>query len=58
MTKTITTGTEVTTTKGQTTWTGTVVIARDDATALVKWHAPMPAKSIDFPINELTIAAQ
>jgi hypothetical protein len=47
-------GATVTTTKGDTTWTGTVVIAREDGTALVNWTSPMPAKSIDFPIADLT----
>lgn len=61
MTKAITTGTAVTTTKGagtalETTWIGTIVIVREDATALVKWHSPMPARSLDFPIEELTAA--
>jgi hypothetical protein len=50
-TKTITNGSEVTNAAGD--WTGTVRIVRNDGTALVNWHTPMTAKSIDFPVADL-----
>lgn len=52
----VTKGSRVTTTKADgTTWKGNAIVVRHDGTALVQWVSPMKAKSIDFPVADLTV---